>query len=176
VLIFAVVLGLALAACGSTADDPGARGTTSPTPSVSSTPTQGGSTPTTKPPTSVASSRPSVKAKPSPGATASPSSVVLDLKCARRGVDVQGITFQTKPGGPAGFNTQYSDGSSSVDGKSSYSSGFGGGFADAQGVWRATWTVPDNAPLGVATVKTVTQDGALEVKFTVVGKTGTCPA
>lgn len=102
--------------------------------------------------------------------------MVLDLKCARRGVDIQGITFTTKPGGPAGFNTQYADGSSSVDGKSSYSSGYGGGFADANGTFRATWTVADNAPLGVATVKTVTQDGGLEVKYTVVGQTATCPA
>lgn len=101
---------------------------------------------------------------------------MLDLKCARRGADVQGITFQTRPGGPAGFNTQYADGSSSVDGKSSYSSGYGGGFADKQGMWRMTWTVPENAPLGVATVRALSQDGSLDLKFTIVDKTATCPA
>jgi hypothetical protein len=101
----------------------------------------------------------------------------LDLECARRGVDVQGITFQTAPGGPAGFNTYYSDGSSSVDGKSSYSSGFGGAFADSSGRWRMTWTVPANAPTGVATVYASTQEHPkLELKFTVADQGGTCPS
>lgn len=171
-----LALAALLVACGGDADPPGANGTTSPTPGVSASSPGTTGTPTVKPPTSPASARPSVSQKPSPGSTAPGFSIVLDLKCARRGVDVQGITVETRPGGPAGFNTQYSDGSSSVDGKSSYSSGFGGGFADQQGTWRTTWTVPENAPLGVATVRALTQDGSLDLKFTVVDKTATCPA
>lgn len=179
---FAAALALTVigASCGSNAQPPSASGTGSPT----STPTTTASTPTTpastvkpKPPTSPASSRPSASAKPSANATAPGSSVVLDLKCARRGVDVQGITFQTRPGGPVGFNTEYSDGSSSVDGKSNYNAGYGGAFADSKGYWRMTWTVPANAPTGVATVKAVTQDKFdFELKYTVMSQDGSCPA
>lgn len=171
-----LALAIALAACGGDAKPPSASGTNSPTPGTTTSSPGTTGTPAVKPPTSKASARPSASQKPSPGSTAPGFSIVLDLNCARRGVDVQGITFQTRPGGPTGFNTQYSDGSSSVDGTSNYSSGFGGGFADQQGTWRTTWTVPENAPLGVATVRALTQDGSLDLTFTVVGKTSTCPA
>ncbi|MGH2793765.1 MAG: hypothetical protein ACRDKG_05625, partial [Actinomycetota bacterium] len=170
-----VALGAALGACGSNAEPPGAAGT-SPAATTATSPQPSTSAGKPKPPTSEPKDRPSVKATPTGSSTAPAWSVVLDLKCARQGADVQGITFQTQPGGPAGFNTIYSDGSNSVDGKSNYTSGFGGGFADAKGVWRMTWTVPANAPLGVATVRTTSQDGSLDVKYTVVAQTGTCPA
>ena len=157
---------------------PDAGGTGSPTPTATSVPTTPAtSTGRPKPATSNPTSRPSITATPSAGSTAPGTSVVLDLKCARRGVDVQGITFQTRPGGPAGFNTYYSDGSSSVDGQSSYSSGFGGAFADPNGRWRMTWTVPANAPTGVATVFASTQEHPkLELKFTVADQNGSCPS
>ena len=81
----------------------------------------------------------------------------LDKACVHRGDrnDLQGITIMARPGGAAGFNTSYSDGSSSVDGKSNYQTGMGGGFADSNGQYRTTWVVPANAPPGEATVHVV---------------------
>ena len=173
-----IVFGMLAAGCGSNATPPDAAGTTSQTPTgtpVTSIPTT--STGRPKPPTSDPSTRPSLSAEPTAGSTAPGTSFVLDLKCARRGVDVQGITLQTRPGGPAGFNTYYSDGSSSVDGNSNYTSGFGGGFAESNGQWRMTWTVPANAPTGVATVYASTQEHPkLELKFTVADQNGSCPS
>jgi hypothetical protein len=172
----ALVLAALLAACG------GSTPRAQPTPTTT-TPTTGQPTATpteTKKPggqsSTPASVKPSASKKPTPGSTSPGSSATLDLACARRGVDVQGVTVMTKPGGPAGYNTLYSDGSSSVDGKSSYSDGFGGGFADDQGRFRDTFTVPSNAPLGVATVRIVTQDGGIDVKYTVVAQNGSCPS
>lgn len=174
----ALLVSALLAACGG--DDPEAQptpgGTGTPTTSATGTPGTTGSPQPGKTSTAAPSAQPSATKQPSPGSTDPGSSATLDLGCARRGVDVQGVTILTKPGGPAGFNTLYSDGSSSVDGTSSYDDGFGGGFADAQGRFRDTFTVPANAPLGVATVKIVTQDGGIDVRYTVVASGGSCPS
>lgn len=174
-LVVLIAFGMLAAACGGNAAPPDAGGTGSPT--TTSLPSTPASTGRPKPPTSDPTTRPSITANPSAGSTAPGTSFVLDLKCARRGVDVQGITIQTRPGGPAGFNTYYSDGSSNVDGKSNYTSGFGGGFAEPNGQWRMTWTVPGNAPTGVATVYASTQEHPkLELKFTVADQNGSCPS
>jgi len=81
----------------------------------------------------------------------------LNKACVRRGdtADLQGIDIIARPEGAAGFNTIYSDGSSSLDGTSNYDSGYGGGFADSTGHFRKSWVVPQNAPAGCATVRVV---------------------
>jgi hypothetical protein len=174
VLISAVLLG----ACGGS-ETPRGSGTPTTTPTTSNLPsnssTSGAGT-SPKPSTVQPTDKPSASVKPTPGETALGSSGTLDLKCARRGVDRQGITVKTKPGGPAGFNTMYSDGSSSVDGKSNYSGGFDAGFAASDGTWRSTWIVPANAPLGKAIVRAITQDGSFDLPYTVVAQNGTCPS
>jgi hypothetical protein len=110
--------------------------------------------------------------------------VWLDLKCGRRGKDTQALNARTKPGGPVGYNTQYSDGSYYGDGKSQYSGGYSkpaptgdpaaGFFADSAGRFRAEWKIPVNAPLGNAAVVVTTQDGYFEVTYRVVATTGSC--
>jgi len=176
-----VTLALALVALLAACDGgtkPDASGTGSSTPPTTSSPTIDipTATPTTSTPPLKASPIPPTT-KPSPSATASGggASGKLDLTCARRGVDTQGITIQTAPGGPAGFNSLYSDGSSSVDGKSDYKTGFNAGFADGAGQYRATWVPPPNAPTGPAIVRVITQFGSFDLVYKLVTATGTCP-
>ena len=166
---------VSLAACGSGSDGrtgAGPTGTTMVTPSGSS-PSPGSSetsNPSTKRPTT-----PTADGTGSPGtrATAGGSTGRLDRACARRGVDTQGITIETAPGGPVGFNTLYSDGSSNLD--TDYRDGFGGGFADQRGLWRQTWVVPENSPAGLATVRVVVQGVSFDLTYTIVGGDGGCP-
>lgn len=172
-LVFAVVL----AACGNGDQVPGARPTTVGSTLGSPMPTT--TTATTSPPPPVAFATPTKipkTTKPSPSASATGGSIGrLDLTCARRGVDTQGITVQTSPGGPAGFNTIYSDGSSSVDGKSDYKTGYDARFADSSGVFRSVWIPPANAPTGPAIVRVITQDGSFDLIYTVAEGNGSCP-
>lgn len=173
-----LILMVALAgACGGNAT-PGGQG--SPTgagtsPGTTGSPTGSGAT---SPSPSSTKPGPTVTATPSGKGTGQPgSTATLDLACVRRGVDTQGITVHTQPGGPASYNTIYSDGSGAGDGKSTYQTGYGvGAFADATGTYRDMWIVPAEAPPGVATVYVPTQDGRLELKFTVVDQSATCPA
>lgn len=90
-------------------------------------------------------------------------------------MDTQGITIQTKPAGPAGFNTLYSDGSSSVDGKSDYKTGYDAKFADSSGVFRSVWIPPANAPTGPAIVRVITQEGQFDLVYTLEAGNGSCP-
>ncbi len=150
---------------------------TVPTPGASS---PGASSPTSTPATTVPSLEVSPipsTTKPKPSATASGGGATgaLDLTCARRGVDTQGITVQTAPGGPAGFNSLYADGSSSVDGKSDYKTGFDARFADGAGVFRSTWVPPPNAPAGPAIVRVITQFGQFDLVYRLAAQDGTCP-
>jgi hypothetical protein len=103
--------------------------------------------------------------------------VRLDLSCARRGVDVQVLTAKTRPMGPVGYNTIYSDGSYKGDGSSDYSGGStppDHPFADDTGAFRASWTVPENAPTGLARVRGSTAEGQFELTFNIVAKDGRC--
>jgi hypothetical protein len=122
---------------------------------------------------------------PSPTASAkNGASVWLDVNCGRRGKTVQALNAKTKPNGPVGYNTQYSDGSYYGDGHSQYSGGYSrpsstgdpsaGLFADSSGNFRAEWTIPLNAPLGNAAVRVTTQEGPFEVTYRIVGTTGSC--
>jgi hypothetical protein len=169
VLAFAIVL----SACGGD-KEPGAQPTTPGTTPTASTPTTPG---TSSPP--VAFGTPTKipqTTKPSPSATATGGAIGrLDLTCARGGVDTQGITVQTAPGGPAGFNTLYSDGSSSVDGKSDYKTGYDAKFADGSGVFRSVWIPPANAPSGPALVRVITQEGQFDLVYTLVAGNESCP-
>jgi hypothetical protein len=165
-----------LAACGGSASPPAAqRTTTDPQTSVSPTTTPS----RTGTPRGGATAKPTAKGSkttPTPKATTTGGAVArLDQSCGRRGVDTQGVTVTTQPEGPVGFNTQYSDGSSNVDGVHHYSGGYGGGFADGGGTYRNTWIVPDNAPLGMATIRMITADGSLELTYLVVARNGSCP-
>lgn len=169
VLAFAIVL----TACGG-GDDPGAQPTSpSPTPARSTPATSKTSPLPTVPLASPSKIPATTKPKPSASATGG-STGRLDLTCARRGVDTQGITIQTTPGGPAGFNTLYSDGSSSVDGRSDYKTGYDAGFADDAGVFRSMWIPPANAPTGPAIVRVITQHGSFDLIYRLVARDGSC--
>jgi hypothetical protein len=175
---------VALGACASTTPNanPPSGGSTSPSPSASATPSTGAS----RSPGASQSPRatPGKTGKPSPKATSSGgATATLSKSCARRGVDYQTITItMPTPGGPASYQTYYSDGSYAADGHSHYSSGFGGGFdgdgysdpKPADGRWQATWLVPANAPTGLATVAATTAQGRADVKFNIVAKDGHC--
>jgi hypothetical protein len=144
---------VALAACSS-----GTAPVSSP--SASSTPTPSASASRSPRPSASArgTSSPKASGSVSPrGTVAVHVQATLDRSCVKAGDPngKQGITITARPGGAAGFNTIYSDGSSSVDGKSHYDSGYGGGFADSSGHFRETWVVPANAPGGRATVRVV---------------------
>jgi len=181
-----VALALALGACssgtgprltGDSAGTPSATAASSGSPSTTGTPrsssSPGATTGGTRSGTSRSTSRPVVTVP-----------VTLDKGCVHRGDrnDLQGITITARPGGAAGFNTSYSDGSSSVDGKSDYQTGMGGGFADGQGHYRSTWVVPADAPLGDATVHVVAIEdsssgpvqGSADVHFVVVAPGAGC--
>jgi hypothetical protein len=169
-----------LAACGGggTPRAGGSNGTPggSSSPGSNGSPAPGSSSPAAPGPTATVTPKTTAGGNPSSTPTFT-STASLDKACVHRGVtsDRQGITVHTHPGGPAGFNTFYSDGSSSVDKNSPYKSGYDGGFADSTGLWRSTWVVPKQAPPGKATVRLATQDGFLDLPFKVVTQNGTCP-
>jgi len=176
---FAAVLALALAgACGgntpvanpngnATQTTPGASRSSSAT---SSSPHPGSTS--TRPATSSPGTTPSV----TPTATSTGgSSAALALSCARRDFDVQEITITTTPNGPAGYSTQYSDGSMAGDGQSDYRTGRGGAITGPDGTFHQTWKVPANAPTGRAIVYVTTAQGRIDLSFTVVAQDGACP-
>jgi len=189
VIVAALALG-ALAACGGgkpSAGPTGSSTTTTPVPSPTTSSPRSSSSPTVVPTTP--RSTPGKNAKPSPHATFSNgTSATLSRSCARRGVDQQTITVKTTKGGPAGYNTIYSDGSYYGDGHSTYPSGHAAGFDgkafgspsfdDEDGTenssWQNTWTVPANAPLGIARVEVNSAYGSLELTFKIVAKDGHC--
>jgi len=181
-----VVLSLWLLAATACSEEPAAQ----PSPTASSTTTVPSSSlrPGEEPgPTVTGTPRSSTPSRPTtpPSATSSPTAssprnvvVTLDRACVRRGVaaDVQGITVHTDPGYPAGYVTEYSDGSTIIGHPEYESGGQGSGFADQNGVWRQTWVVPDAAPLGKAIVHV--NAGTVDppkIPFTIVGRNQTCP-
>lgn len=179
-LVVLAVVALTLAACGGRS---ALRAGSTPTPSGTGTPNATRTSPlpavTARPPSFGATTGPDAKlpsSSPRPRATASGggSTASLDKTCVRRGVDTQGITIRTKPKGPAGYNTLYSDGSHAADGTSNYRTGYGGGFADDSGTWRQTWVVADNAPTGIAVVRAVSQDGPMDLSFRIVAQNQSC--
>jgi len=171
---------LALVACGSstsqrpgaTGSSPSVAGSTPARPSGSASPAGGSSSPSSKP---TATASPRKSASPTFG----PSSAKLDKACVRRGDhdDRQGITIKTDPGGPASYQTVYSDGSSIIERPDYSSGGQNGGFADSSGTYRDTWVVPPSAPLGRATVRAVVagRSGTIDLPFTIVASSSSCP-
>jgi hypothetical protein len=107
-----------------------------------------------------------------------PATATLARACARAGVpgDAQTLTVSgAAPDELVGYSTAYSDHSNELT-NPSYTSGYGYGPAGADGVYRATWTVPANAPAGTAMVGLVSGGPIQEsVSFLVVASTGTCP-
>lgn len=157
--------------------------TTAPSPSLRAGEEPGPTVTATPKPSRPSSPRP--RTSPSPTATSGtptvspPRDVVvtLDRACVRRGVaaDVQGITVHTDPGYPAGYATEYSDGSTIVGHPEYQSGGQGTGFADQNGVFRQTWVVPDRAPLGRAIVHVnVGTVDPPKIPFRIVGRNQTC--
>jgi hypothetical protein len=185
-LLLGPVLLLAASACASNTSDNAGPSPGASSPAASRSPTPRRSTPagttSPKPGSTHVNATPGKTGKPSPRATSSGgATATLARTCARRGVDQQTITITTTPGGPASYQTFYSDGSYAADGHSHYSSGYGGGFdgdgfSDTQkdGRWQATWTVPANAPIGLATVQAITGQGNASVTFNIVAKDGRC--
>ena len=175
-----VLAAVALVACGSstsqrpgaTGSSPSIAGSTPAHPSASQSPTGGSGSPSRKP---TATASPKKSASPTFG----PSSARLDKACVRRGApdDPQGITIKTDPGGPASYQTEYSDGSTILDRPDYASGGQDGGFADSSGTYRDTWVVPATAPLGRATVRAVVagRSEPIYLRFTIVASSSRCP-
>jgi hypothetical protein len=167
-------------ACGKSTPSGGPTpGSSSPSPTTSATPTIRPATSVSpKPGGSTGTPKPGKTGKPTPAATAPGGSTGrIDVTCARRGVDTQGLTVKTQAKGPVGFNTMYSDGSYRGDGKHDYQGGStpaDNGFADDAGNYRTSWVVPANAPTGLATIEIATAEGGLRLTFNVVAKDGHC--
>lgn len=82
--------------------------------------------------------------------------------------------MSTKPGATVGYSTSYSDSSNELTNRN-YITGFGTGPAGPDGVFRATWVVPAQAPTGAATVHMIaTSPIPGEIGFTIVPPTTTC--
>lgn len=173
IVALALLLGV-LGACGGS-DEPGLLGGTTGSPSPrpsSTTPSAGGTNISPAPsvrPTKSASARPS-------GTATAPLPGRLDRSCVRQGVqaDVQGLTVRTSPGGPVGYTTIYSDGSSQLDSERGYKSGGGGGFAENDGTFRQTWIVPPQAPRGKATVRVIDGSRTFDLFFEIVAASAVC--
>jgi len=97
----------------------------------------------------------------------------------RRGVttgDTQTLTVHTDPNDYVGFSTSYSNGHNEMTDPAWKDHGNGYRQADVHGNVVTSWTVPDDAPLGTATLYTIAE-GKLgpQLPFTVVGQLDKCP-
>jgi hypothetical protein len=182
----ALALVLTLAACGgskvpSAGSTPnpstgtGTPGATTGTSGGTATTSTAGSTSGT---TGATGANGSTSTAPRPSASGSGGSFfVLDRACARRGVDRQGLTGQTQPHKPYGYETFYSDGNPYFGPDPSESPPGNGGSTDSgpDGRFRATWVVPAAAPVGDAVVRVNTVEGLHDLPFKVVAQTEQCP-
>ena len=102
----------------------------------------------------------------------------LDRTCVHKGLatDVQGVTVQMAARAPVAYESVYSDNSTEMTNKS-YTTGHGYGKADDKGVYRATWVVPGSAPPGKANVYVLysANKQPITLPFTIVPLTGSCP-
>lgn len=101
----------------------------------------------------------------------------LDSACVHKAPspDRQGLTVHIAPGATVGYSTEYDDESNELT-NPSYTTGFGFGTAGPDGIYRATWPVPANAPVGLATVTLAASEPIQEsVTFTVAAAMGPCP-
>jgi hypothetical protein len=103
----------------------------------------------------------------------------LDKTCVRRGAtgDLQGLTIQTDPNDIVAWSTEYSDHSNELTHPEWQKvGGSGSGKSDANGNFHTTWHVPDDAPLGTATLHTIAEQKLGPVlTFKVVSQIETCP-
>ena len=95
---------------------------------------------------------PSVTAPTGPGPKV-PVTATIDKQCVHRGTatDMQGFTAHLAARDVIGYDTVYSDNSTEAS-NHTYTTGYGYGKADDNGVYRATWVVPATAPPGQATL------------------------
>ena len=189
IAVLALAATLVLGACGDDKkkDDAGSATTTSAAAGTETTQTTAaggapGGTPTTAGGTgaTTAPGQAPQPAQPPPPTTQPPFPVQarLEKACVRRGstTDKQVLVVKTRPGSGIAYSTQYSDGSNEMT-KPSYqkAGGHGTGKADAEGNFRAEWTVPVDAPTGTAKV-TVATDQRIHgpYEFRVAGELESC--
>lgn len=107
-----------------------------------------------------------------------PVTMKLSKTCVRRGLttgDTQTLTVHTDPHDYVGFSTAYSNNHNEMTNPSWKDHGNGYRQADQNGDMTVSWTVPDDAPTGTATLYTIAE-GKLGPKlpFTVVSQLDHC--
>jgi hypothetical protein len=108
-----------------------------------------------------------------------PVTAKLDKACVRRGPtgDDQTITVHTDPDDTVAYSSEYSDHSNELS-HPAYKTGSGYGKASTDGVYTATWKVPDDAPSGTATIHFIAEakiHDDIPLTFKVVGPLDKCP-
>jgi hypothetical protein len=107
-----------------------------------------------------------------------PLTMKLNRTCARRGLatgDTLTLTAHTDPHDYVGYSTAYSNGHNEMTDPQWKDHGNGYVQADQNGNAEVSWTVPDDAPLGTATLYTLAQGTfGPKIPFTVVAQTDHC--
>lgn len=191
--LFLATIALALAACASSGDAPGAAGT--PTPSIGELSSLlPGASPATTPgatiaPGQTASTAPSagptdVGASPSPIAPGSieddvPVEATITPSCVVRGGTAK-ITIQTEPKNAVAYHAVYAGTKGGAPPPFGY--GYGGdnrGHANGEGVYTSTWVVRIDAPVGPARADVIAADGESfgydDPSFYVAASSAGCP-
>jgi hypothetical protein len=188
-VVIVVALGVAAAACGGKTA-PGASGSPSPTPSSpdvgtaiqSSLPTVGSSA------SSSPGANPSPKGSGAPNASPSPpefdweSTLPVEASvtpvCVRPGGTVN-LFVQTRPKYAVAYHAVYAGTKGGAP--PPYGHGYGGndkGYANPDGVYRSSWVVSPQAPVGPARVDVIVADGESwgydNPDFAVAGPNGKC--
>ncbi|HZQ26371.1 MAG TPA: hypothetical protein VFA94_01625 [Acidimicrobiales bacterium] len=107
-----------------------------------------------------------------------PVTAKLDKACVHRGKagDDQTLTVHTDPDDTVAYSTEYSDHSNELT-HPAYKTGSGYGKASTDGVYVATWKVPDDAPSGTATLRFIAEGkihNEIPLTFKVVGPLESC--
>jgi hypothetical protein len=187
-------IAIALAACGSSGDGPGAAGTSTPSIGELSSLLPGaspatGTTPGATPPGGAASIPPSpgpttVGASPSPIAPGSieddvPVEATITPSCVVRGGTAE-ITIQTGPKNAVAYHAVYAGTKGGAPPPFGY--GYGGddrGHADGEGMYTSTWVVRIDAPVGPARADVIAADGESfgydDPPFYVAASSAGCP-
>lgn len=166
-------IAIALAACGSSGNEPGAAGTSTPsigelssllpgaspaaTPGAASSPGGAASIPPSPGPTNVGPS-------PAPIAPGSieddvPVEATITPSCVVRGGTAE-ITIQTEPKNAVAYHAVYAGTKGGAPPPFGY--GYGGdnrGHADGEGMYTSTWVVRIDAPVGPARADVIAADG-----------------
>jgi hypothetical protein len=92
-------------------------------------------------------------------------SASLDNACVLPG-GLQTLTVHTTPHDHLYYSTEYADHTNENTARG-YQEGFGPGMSDANGVFKVTWRVPPNAPIGQAIVHYIAEYQAFATSFTI---------